>query len=213
METKSGHAGSKADHRGVGAGQAHALDRAPLVDLKVLGQWLKSPRQTGAVAASGPFLAKAMAAPASPEKPGTVIEFGPGTGPVTRALLKRGFSPDRLVLIEMNADFRRHLSATFPGVHVVDGDAFRIRDLVEELGIGEVNSVVSSLPLLHWPRQERKQLLLDALSVMPKGNPFIQFTYGLKSSIEADDAAYTTEKSHHVWLNLPPAMVWVYRAR
>jgi hypothetical protein len=36
--------------------------------------------------------------------PGPVIELGPGTGPVTDALVRRGISPDRLVLVEYNPD-------------------------------------------------------------------------------------------------------------
>jgi 16S rRNA A1518/A1519 N6-dimethyltransferase RsmA/KsgA/DIM1 with predicted DNA glycosylase/AP lyase activity len=42
---------------------------------------------------------------ADPNVSGPVIELGPGTGPVTEALIRRGFDQDRLVLVEFNPDF------------------------------------------------------------------------------------------------------------
>ena len=41
--------------------------------------------------------------------------------------------------------------------------------------------------------------------------PFIQFTYAVVPPIPARGGAYTASRSNRVWLNLPPARVWVYR--
>ncbi len=184
-----------------------------IADLKFLSQWLRSPRRTGAIAASSPALSRAMVQPLSPERPGPVVEFGPGTGPVTRALIDRGFDPDRLILIETNRKFGAHLKTAFPGVRVLDDDAFRIAELVSELEIGPLNAVVSSLPLLNWPQDRRCRLLADVLSVLPAGQPFVQFTYSPSAPIPFDRARVVVSKSPRVWLNLPPATVWTYRAR
>ena len=45
---------------------------------------LDNPRLTGAVAPSGPFLARAMARATGGVGEGLVVELGPGTGPVTK---------------------------------------------------------------------------------------------------------------------------------
>ena len=43
-----------------------------------------------------------MAEQVDPRRPGPVIELGPGTGAVTEALIERGMSTERLVLVEFN---------------------------------------------------------------------------------------------------------------
>lgn len=186
--------------------------RNALADMTFFYHLVRSPRNTGAIAASGPALARAIADQVEPDAPGTVIELGPGTGPVTEALLQRGVARDKLVLVEVNPDFRRHLARRFPDVRVICGDAFRIVDLVDEHGIDDVRTIVSCLPLLHWPGRERQALLRQALGLMPPGSPFVQFTYSPESSIAPDPQSYTMEKSRRIWRNLPPATVWTYRA-
>ena len=67
-----------------------------------LRSWLERPLLTGAVTPSGKMLARTMASYVDPRMPGPVIELGPGTGPVTDALIRRGVAQDRLVLVEFN---------------------------------------------------------------------------------------------------------------
>jgi phosphatidylethanolamine/phosphatidyl-N-methylethanolamine N-methyltransferase len=186
--------------------------RNVLADLTFFFHLLRSPKHTGAIAASGPTLARTIAEQIDPDAPGTVMELGPGTGPVTEALLARGVPLDRLVVVEVNADFRRHLARRFPGLRIIDGDAFKIADIVRDHGIDDLSAVVSCLPLLHWPGKERQGLLRQALSLMPPGSPFVQFTYSPESSIAADPSSYVSERSRRVWRNLPPATVWTYRS-
>ena len=68
----------------------------------------------GAVTPSGKILARTMASFVDPRIPGPVIELGPGTGPVTDALIRRGVAQDRLVLIEYNPEFCQLLKRRFP---------------------------------------------------------------------------------------------------
>ena len=57
---------------------------------------------------------------------GPVIELGPGTGPVTEALIQRGIPQDRLILIEFDPDFCRLLSRRYPRATIVEGDAYTL---------------------------------------------------------------------------------------
>src|SRR5205807_717872 len=82
------------------------------------------PRFTGAVAPSGRALARTMAGALQPHLDGLIVELGPGTGPVTRALLDRGVDRTRLVLVEYNPDFCALLKTRFPGARVLEGDAY-----------------------------------------------------------------------------------------
>ncbi len=61
------------------------------------------------------MLARTMASYVDPRREGPVVELGPGTGPVTEALIRRGIAASRLILVEFNPDFCRLLTRRFPG--------------------------------------------------------------------------------------------------
>ena len=52
---------------------------------------------------------------------------------------------------------------------------------------------------------------LDSFHKMEPGAPFIQFTYSVAPPIPKSLPGVRTEASERIWMNLPPARVWVYR--
>jgi phosphatidylethanolamine/phosphatidyl-N-methylethanolamine N-methyltransferase len=180
-------------------------------EARFLRSWFEKPLLTGAVSPSGRMLARCMARYVDPFSTGPVVELGPGTGPVTEALLRRGVAPSRLVLVEFNPNFVTLLRQRFPGVRVVEGDAYDIARATEDVISEPAAAVVSSLPLLTKPESKRVQLLGEAFSLMKPNAPFVQFTYRPVSPMPKSAAGFTTQMSPMVWLNLPPARVFVYR--
>lgn len=184
---------------------------------RFLRQWIENPRIVGAVSPSGPALAKAMAGYVDLARRGPIIELGPGTGPVTKALLERGIPLERLLLVEYETKFCRMLAERYPGVKIVQGDAYGLKaTLAGHVESGGVATVVSSLPLLNRPERDRIELLHQAFELMGPDGLFIQFTYGLAVSpmpIHAHGVggAYVGKGSAPILLNIPPARVWRYR--
>lgn len=171
-------------------------------------QMLRRPQQVGAVVPSSARLAAAMAAHLGPGS-GPVIEFGAGTGKITRAILNRGVAPHDLTLFEMNPDFAAGLRARFPGVTVHQTMA---QDVVRLCAPG-AGAVVSGLPLLAMQAEVRQDILAGAFAVLRAGGTYTQFTYGPHSPIDAGlqaELGLRAEKGRAVWLNLPPARVWRY---
>jgi phosphatidylethanolamine/phosphatidyl-N-methylethanolamine N-methyltransferase len=188
--------------------------RKPGDEARFIGAWLKNPLKTGAVAPSSRFLARMMASYVDPSATGPVIELGPGTGPVTAALLNRGVKPERLILIEYSPDFVRLLKKRFPQVSVIQGDAYDIAKTLSGHVDASValSAIVSSLPLLTRPENQRAALLDAALSLGAQSAPFIQFTYGGKPPVLPQELPdVTIERSRTVLFNIPPARVFVYR--
>ena len=186
-------------------------------EARFLKAWIEKPLLTGAVSPSGRSLARMMARYVDPAAPGLVIELGPGTGPVTQALLQRGIAPERLVLVEYDPDFCKLLARRFPRVKVVQGDAYDLNKTLEGIVTEPVAAIVSSLPLLTRPDPQRLALLKDAFSLMLPSGRFIQFTYGMLSPIPrkakgVEVMPFMAHASPAVWLNLPPARVFVYQA-
>lgn len=182
-------------------------------ETRFLRSWLERPLVTGAVTPSGKLLARTMAAYVDPRVPGQVIELGPGTGPVTEALVRRGVAQDRLVLVEYNGDFCKLLARRFPKATIVQGDAYDIAETLNGVVDEKAAAVVSSLPLYTKPMEQRLALLEAAHDLMHAGAPFIQFTYAVAPPIPARGRDYMASGSNRVWLNLPPARVWTYRRR
>ena len=182
-------------------------------EARFIRSWLENPLLAGAITPSGRFLARAMAQCVNPEAVGPVVELGPGTGPVTPALMARGFAAERLVLVEYEPTFCHLLEKKFPGARVVRGDAYRLRDTLAKVLDTPAAAVVSSLPLLTKPESSRLSLLRQAFGLMSPEGRFVQFTYGVKSPIPAHLSAglrFETQSLAPIWLNLPPARIFVY---
>ena len=200
----------QAKKRAVTDGIGHKV----LDEVRFLKNWIDKPLMTGAVAPSSPQLARLMASYVDPARPGLVVELGPGTGVVTQALLERGIAPERIVSIEYNADFCSLLRQRYPGVHFIQGDAYRLPQAITGLVGAEpfpLAAVVSSLPLFTRPLPERTRLLDDAFHRMEPGAHFIQFSYALVSPVPHGATRFEIERSGWVVRNLPPARVWIYR--
>ncbi len=200
--------------------KASAVRAKVLDEVKFIRSWAQNPLRTGAVAPSGPELAAKMASFLTPRPHSKVVELGPGTGVVTKAILDRGFSSQQLRLIEYCPEFCELLTRRYPGLKIVQGDAYALGATLSRAGDTlsaaedqrhSLDGIVSSLPLLTRPETVRKALLAEALEILKPGAPFIQFSYGLVAPVKPDNRSVSVFSSDWVWKNLPPARVWVYR--
>ena len=180
-------------------------------EVRFLRSWIERPLSIGAVTPSSKMLARAMARHVDPDRNGPVVELGPGTGPVTEALVQAGVAPSRLVLVEFNPGFCRILKARYPDATLVQGDAYSLRRLLEALLIQPAAAVVSGLPLVTKPIRMRLRLLRDAFDLMLPGAPFVQFSYSVASPLPRRFGGFSVEASERIRMNIPPARVWVYR--
>ncbi len=182
-------------------------------EMQFIRTWFEKPISTGAVMPSSRVLARAMARYVDPLSSGPVIELGPGTGPVTAALVRQGVDPARLILVEFDPDFCRLLRTRYPAATVVQGDAYRLRRVLETYVDVPAAAIVSGLPLVTKPLRTRLRLISDAMSLLAQGAPFVQFTYAMLPPIPKELSGVRAEASELIWMNLPPARVWVYRGR
>ncbi|AMJ63846.1 methyltransferase [Bosea sp. PAMC 26642] len=173
--------------------------------------WIDDPRRTGSVTPSSPFLARRMASFVDPEIDGPVIEIGPGTGPVTEALIEHGIDEARLILVEYSPEFCALLRKRFPRATVVEGDAYALSTTLQGHLQEKAIAVVSSLPLFNKPPAMRAALAKDAFGLLQPGAPLIQFTYSVISPIPRKGSGLKAFVSDWVLRNIPPARVWVYR--
>lgn len=171
---------------------------------------LLKPKTIGAIAPSSSFTAKRMAAAIDLSIKLPVLEFGPGSGVITKAILSHGLEASQLYSIEFSKHFLPSLRRQYKGVNFIHADAFEIDEITQLKEIKQFNTIISGLPLLNFPKQARESLITKLVSRLPEGRPMVQFSYGLKPPINTVRGKFRVEHLHTEIRNLPPARIWEY---
>jgi phosphatidylethanolamine/phosphatidyl-N-methylethanolamine N-methyltransferase len=176
-------------------------------------QALRNPRSIASIAPSGQALASAMAA-ALPSGVDCVVELGPGTGPVTQAILDAGIHSSRLLIVEFNHTLGRALRTRFPGVPTAIADARFLPFVLRDMGWpSQIPAIISSLGLRAMTEEATANVLAAANSSLLPGGAFIQYAYAPSPPIPAflvERLGWRHEKLGMVWRNLPPASIHRY---
>ncbi|NKL01949.1 methyltransferase domain-containing protein [Rhizobium leguminosarum bv. viciae] len=172
---------------------------------------MQGPKTVGSIVPTSSITAKRMASVVDIHSGLPVLELGPGTGAITKAILGRGVQPENLVAIEYSTDFHKHLQRTYPGVHFINGDAFDLQTTLGSFSGLTFDSVISGIPLLNFPMAKRISLLESLLDRLPAGRPMVQISYGAISPIAANPDRYHIQHFDFVMRNIPPAQLWIYK--
>ena len=138
----------------------------------------------------------------------SVLEVGCGDGFVLEAIADLDVELSGVEISEIRVT---RAKARAPRATVVQGDAYALKRLMSGVLKRPAAGVVSGLPLFAKPFRMRLRLLFEAFAVMAPGAPFVQFTYNAVAPIPKWLDRVTVEASERVWMNIPPARVWVYR--
>jgi phosphatidylethanolamine/phosphatidyl-N-methylethanolamine N-methyltransferase len=184
--------------------------------LAFLHAWLRDPRSIGAISPSGAALARLMTADVS-RMGGPVIELGPGTGAITRALLAQGVPPHRLALIETDPRFADALARRYPQAILLRMDAARLGDTHSVFGEERACAVVSGLPLLSMRSSQVAAIVQGVFDRQLRHDGiFYQFTYAPRCPFPPSLLNRLNLRSRRVGsalLNLPPAAVYCISRR
>ena len=179
-------------------------------EIRFFKGWIDGPKTVGAIIPTSPITARRMASVINPRSGLPVLELGPGTGAVTKAILGRGVPPEKLVSIEYSPDFFAGLVASYPGVHFIHGDAFDLEETLADTGIETFDCVISAIPLLNFPMEQRIGLVEKLLGRVPPGRPVVQISYGAVSPVSAKRSSFDVKPLDWVVRNIPPARLWIY---
>ena len=180
-------------------------------NIRFLKGVISTPKTVGAIMPTSARMANRMASIIDPGSGLPVLELGPGTGVITRAILDMGVKPENVVSVEYSSDFVRHLRGKYPGVNFINGDAFSLAETLENYRGQKFDCVISGIPLLNFPMHQRVKLVEDLLKLIPVGRPIVQFSYGPVSPVVARPDSYTIKHFDFIMRNIPPARIWHYR--
>jgi phosphatidylethanolamine/phosphatidyl-N-methylethanolamine N-methyltransferase len=173
--------------------------------------WATSPIKMGSVTPTSRALARLMVEHAHPDPAGHTLEIGAGTGVVTQALVDAGIPAERIVSVEYDKDFCKHLRRRFPGMHVIRGDALDLHTTLGEFRDIRFSAALSGIPLLNLPKAKRAPYLESVLDHLVKGGVVSQLSYSFVPPQEAIPGRLAVGKSKWVTFNFPPGRAWVYR--
>ena len=177
-------------------------------------------KSTASLVPSSRHLARAMVRPLCGKAPRVVVEFGPGTGVMTRELLRLMPDDGTLLAFEISPRFVTYLRETVPDprLQIVQASAETAATELSRRGIEQVDGVVSSLGISFMDMGSVDAIFCPLLSHLGKKGTITQFQYvtaawgsmaGVFSiSMRAVMKRYfRCVQSTCVWLNLPPAFV------
>lgn len=185
----------------------------------IFREFLKSPNKVGAVAPSSRYLANAMLDQLKWDSLKSVVEYGPGTGAISRQLLKRVGEQQKFFAVELNGNFIPVLRKKLPELTVFHESVGDIRHICNREGVDWVDGIISGLPWTAFPESLQKELLEATLSVLADGGQFVTFAYvhGLalqnarRFRARLREAFSEVTVSPVVWRNLPPAVFYSCR--
>lgn len=164
------------------------------MDGALLQQFLAAPRQTGTIAPSSRWLARALADAAFAEDPRVVVEVGAGTGAVTKELAKRAAATGAdFVAVELDGKLARKVE----GGRTVQAHA-------AWLPVRRADVVVSGIPFASLRRHHAEDILAECARTAPR---LVLFQYSTRRFDLITGHFPALRAVRRVRWNLPPAFV------
>ncbi len=135
---------------------------------------------TAAFLPSQRFLVRTLVSAARLNGARNVVELGPGLGHVTSKILARMGHDCQLYSVEIDPAMVEAMATkvTDPRLHVIEGDAAKLPQLLEQAGCtGPVDAVISSLGMSLLPPEVRESIFTGIKTVLAPGKPYVQYAY------------------------------------
>ena len=190
--------------------------------LKFLTQFIRHPQQAGAVMASGEKLCSLLAQTAGVQNANIIVEFGTGTGAVTKEILKRKSETARLIGIEINQQFAAETQARCPDAEIVNDNVARVGNVLNDKGLHASACIVSGFPWTNFSGVTQDKILDATVKVLRPGGRLVTFAYvhgilfpsARRFHRKLQEKFSDVGMTHVVWANFPPAFVfWANKKR
>jgi phosphatidylethanolamine/phosphatidyl-N-methylethanolamine N-methyltransferase len=175
---------------------------------------LRQPAAVGTLFPATQYLAAEMVRGVKFKDTDYIVELGPGTGPITKAIDELLVKKDRFVGIDLHQDLIPILRTNFPHLRFEQGSAEHISTFMPS--DQKATYVFSSLPWAIFPLDLQNRIMAEIAKVLAPDGKLIAYgcSHGLLSptSIHFQNQMRkhfkSVNRSSPVWLNIPPASVF-----
>lgn len=136
-----------------------------------------------------------------------VVEYGPGTGVMTRELLAHLTPNSRLVVIERNRAFAQSLRGIDDKrLTVIEGSALDVIPLLRDMSQHKVDCVISGIPFSALTPPVAEKLVADTRTCLRPEGKFV--VYQIRSSVLRHlQKVFASVQERWVW-HIPPYRVY-----
>ncbi|MDX1516922.1 MAG: methyltransferase type 12 [Woeseiaceae bacterium] len=170
--------------------------------------FLKTPKIVASVVPSSSFLKQRVVAEARVDTATTVVELGPGTGGLTKALLAAMPPDSKLLAIEYTAAFvptlQRIDDARF---EVVNACASTLPDQLETRGLDAADAIVSGIPFSTMPGELATGIAAAIANALRPAGRFVAYQFSDRV-VDVTRAYLGEPTTQRELLNIPPLRVF-----
>lgn len=171
--------------------------------------FFKNPRMLGSVIPSSRYLVHQLVRKVRWDEARVIVEYGPGVGTLTRAILRRMRPDAALVVIELNDDFVSVLRRGFddPRLHVVHGSAVDIKETLARLGLPKADCVFSGIPFSTMSELDRERVLKNTRDALREGGSMLVYQFSSRVGAHLERVFDSVESGFEL-RNFLPARIW-----
>lgn len=172
-------------------------------------EFLRRPNLVGSAFPASRYLVEALLEPVDWTEARVVIEYGPGTGPLSRAILARMTHDSRLVAIDVSRRFTRHLRRTIddPRLLAVTAPASTADIILENHGLGSADLIITGVPFSTMSAEEGARTLDTSARILQRQGTIL--AYQMRSTIAPLLAErFADVQTSYVWRNIPPCHLY-----
>lgn len=190
------------------AGRRHATSSRRWITAR---EFLRNPQDVGSAFPASRYLVDAVLDPVDFSAVRLVVEYGPGSGRFTRALLDRMHGDAQLVAIDVSPRFARHLRKTIPDsrLHARTGSAQMVGSILAKLGFDGADLIVTGIPFSTIKPSVGADIVRASAALLnPQGQ---MIAYQMRDAVGGLlSGTFARIERDRCWRNLPPCHI--YRA-
>lgn len=172
-------------------------------------QFIKHPGMVGSVIPTSATVVKQMLDQVDWQQCRLFVEYGPGVGTFTHAVLDRMHPDATLLAIDLNLDFVAYLEAQSadPRLKVVHGSAVDVRRFIKEAGHREADYILSGLPFSTLPAGVGESICAETHAALAPGGSFMVYQYS-RYVLRLLAPLFADVQQEKIWRNIPPCRIF-----
>jgi phosphatidylethanolamine/phosphatidyl-N-methylethanolamine N-methyltransferase len=174
--------------------------------------FLRCPTQVGSIIPSSRFLEHRLVSVGRVCEARTVVEFGPGTGGTTRALLRALPQNGTLLAVEIDPQFAEMLRAEIGDERLIahEGSASQIENALAGYKLAAPEAVISGIPFSTMSEEVGINILRAVRSVLAPAGRFVAYQVSSRVAVLGREI-FGQARMEVELLNVPPLRVYTWQ--